>query len=218
MQPTKATLKNLDTGEVIRCQFNPTEYTIQKSNTWQPKPVVGKNVPKLEFGGGGARVLNIELLLDSFENQGQDVRGDVEKLWKLTMITEAAKNTTTNRSRPPLVLLQWGGTWSFKAVVTSLNVRYTLFREDGSPVRAMASLSLQEAEDVSDQPGTNPTSYSEPGYKRRLVRPRDSLALIAYEEYGDATLWRHLAKANNLDDPTDLKPGDLLAIPPLVHR
>ena len=31
---TKATIKNCDTGEVFTCLFNPTEYTISKSNDW----------------------------------------------------------------------------------------------------------------------------------------------------------------------------------------
>lgn len=215
MALTKATITNLDTNEKIRCLFNPTEYTIAKSNSWQPKPVVGKNVPKLDFTGGGARTLNVELLFDVFENQGADVRTYVNKLWDLTMIDERQKNPSTERSRPPFCLFQWGGNWHFKAVVTSLSVRYTLFRQDGTPVRAIATVALQEAQDDTDLPGTNPTSYAEPGYRRRVTEPHDTLALIAYQEYGDASKWRTIAEANKIVDPSDLTVGQVLSIPPI---
>jgi nucleoid-associated protein YgaU len=215
MALTKATITNLDTKSKIECLFNPTEYTIAKSNSWEPKPVVGKNVPRLDFAGGGARTLNLELFFDVFEKAGQDVRTHVNQLWDLTMIDEKEKNPATDRSRPPYCLFQWGGTWYFKAVVTSLSVRYTLFRQDGTPVRATASLSLQEAEDETDLPGTNPTSYAEAGHRRRIVEPHDSLPLIAYQEYGDASKWRAIAEANRLSDPSAIKPGQVLAIPPI---
>ena len=212
---TKATLTNLDNQDKIECLFNPTEYTLAKSNTWQAKPIVGKNVPKLDFTGGGSRTLSLELMFDVFEQKGADVRTHIDKLWNLTMIDEAKKSSKTNRSRPPLCLFQWGGTWHFKAAITSLSVRYTLFRQDGTPVRATATLSLEEAADDSDQPGTTPTSYSPSRMRRREVKPKDTLALIAFEEYGDSSKWRPIAEANSIADPLDIEPGQILAIPAL---
>lgn len=213
MALTKATITNLDTKKAITCLFNPTEYTIAKQVNWQPKPVVGKNAPKVQFTGGGGRTLSLELFLDVCEEKNGDVRKHVDQLWELTMIDEGTKSQATKRSRPPLCLFQWGGNWSFKAVVTSLSVRYTLFRPDGIPVRATATISLQEASDSEDQPRQNPTSGTEAGHKRREVRPFDTLPLIAHEEYGDPNLWRHIAEANGLDDPLSLKPGQILSIP-----
>lgn len=212
---TKATLTNLDNQQKIDALFNPTEYTIAKSNTWQAKPIVGKNVPKLDFTGGGSRTLSIELMFDVFEEKGGDVRKHVNKLWELTMIDEAKASSQTDRSRPPLCLFQWGPDWHFKAAITSLSVRYTLFRQDGTPVRAVATLSLEEAADENDQPKTNPTSYSPSRMKRREVKPKDTLALIAFEEYGDSTKWRPIAEANRIDDPMDIAPGQILSIPSL---
>ena len=131
------------------------------------------------------------------------------------MIDTSIMNASTQRSRPPLCLLQWGPNWFFKAALTSLNATYTLFREDGTPVRAKANVTLQEAEDDTDMPGTNPTSFAELGRKARVVRPHDSLALIASEEYGNPTLWRKIAEDNNIDDPLDLRPGQILSVPAL---
>lgn len=219
---TKAKLINRNNNHEIEVLFNPTEYTIAKTNTWASKPNVGKNVPKRDFTGGNSRKLDMELFLDVLEtgpadhprlNTKADVRTHVDALVALTLIDPAKKNPKTKKARPPLCLFQWGGHWSFQAAVTSLSVRYTLFREDGTPVRATAKISLEEAEDETEQKGTNPTSYAEPGRKRREVRPFDTLPLIAYEEYGDPTQWRRIAEDNRLDNPFALKAGQILSIP-----
>ena len=57
-------------------------------------------------------------------------------------------------------------------------------------------------------------TISEPGHKRREVMPQDTLALIAYQEYGTPNRWRAIAEANDIEDPLDLRPGQVLAIPP----
>jgi nucleoid-associated protein YgaU len=46
-----------------------------------------------------------------------------------------------------------------------------------------------------------------------VVQSGDSLAAIAQQVYGDPTLWREIARANDLDEPYSLTVGDTLAIP-----
>lgn len=219
MSLTKATITNLENRKVITCLFNPTEYTVAKQNQWTPRESVGTNVPKLDFTGGGSRTMTLELFFDVFEQQGASAADLIGKLWDLTMIDKnsaTTKNKKSGKARPPLCLFQWGGTWQFTAAVTNLSVKYTLFRPDGTPVRAIASITLQEAQDDKKQKGTNPTSYAEPGHRVRTVKPQDTLPLIAYQEYGDAGKWRHIASANNLDDPQSISAGQILKIPERV--
>jgi nucleoid-associated protein YgaU len=45
----------------------------------------------------------------------------------------------------------------------------------------------------------------------------DTLAAVAFREYGDATLWRAIADANLIDDPLRVRPGTELLIPPAVE-
>ena len=45
--------------------FNPTEYSISKSNEWKYDKVTGNSFPKAQFGGGNPRELSLSLLLDS---------------------------------------------------------------------------------------------------------------------------------------------------------
>jgi len=51
-------------GQPIECTFNPKEFTIDKRNTWSRPPNKGKEVPPLEFGGGNASSLKMELFFD----------------------------------------------------------------------------------------------------------------------------------------------------------
>jgi nucleoid-associated protein YgaU len=41
----------------------------------------------------------------------------------------------------------------------------------------------------------------------------DSLASVAFGEFGDATLWRALARLNGIDDPMAIAPGTRILVP-----
>lgn len=221
MALTKATIKNLEAADIpFECLFNPTEYTAARTVNWNKKPANGRNIPFVEYTGGDNATMNLQLLFDCNEprniggRQVHDVRFFIKKLEDYMKPTILAISGKTMRKRPPFLLFQWGDDYKFKAVLTSLSVRYTLFKESGEPVRATADISLLQVAD-EQQPGTNPTSRSEPGYKRRIVMPHDTLALIAYEEYGDSNQWRSIAGVNEIEDPMKLQAGQVLAIPPL---
>src|SRR5215207_8262353 len=66
----------LEGGQKIKCLFKPNQYSIQKSNKWDVKEVVGKGLPKPQFGGGEPRKLSLDLFFDaSYEGPDADVLG-----------------------------------------------------------------------------------------------------------------------------------------------
>jgi len=209
----KAKIVNLDTKEEIECLFNPNSYTFDKSNTWTQKPVKGENVPGLEFGGGSSGTLSMQLFLDT-SMTGGDVRNTTKKIRKLMDVDPSTKDMTTVKGRPPIVEFHWGKIWTFKAVITRLTEKCTLFRDDGIPVRATLDLTLLQAKDDGNYPAQNPTTMGTTGYKQWVVRDGDTIDLIAFQEYGDSKLWRYIADTNKLDNPGRLRPGQKLAIAP----
>jgi hypothetical protein len=213
---TKATISNLDdpSARPITVLFNPTQYTLSKSNSWQSIKVAGSNVPRMEFTSGGATTLNVELLFDTYES-GADVRSHVKRIEDLTRISPKTRDKATKVGRPPRCLFSWGKMFSFAAVITSLNVRYSLFLPDGTPVRAWVTLALDECEDAAVQPKQNPTSQGTVGHKVHIVQPGETLDWIAYQEYDDPAAWRFIADVNGLDNPADLRPGQVLEVHPL---
>ena len=53
--------------------------------------------------------------------------------------------------------------------------------------------------------------------KVRAVLRGDTLQSIAFAEYDDPAEWRRIADSNGIDDPSDLRPGQRLLIPPILH-
>jgi hypothetical protein len=125
---------------------------------------------------------------------------------------ERASQREQPKGSPTYCRFQWGKTWSFTAVVSSVTLKFTMFLADGTPVRATGDVTFTQATDGKTYPFQNPTSRSQPR-KTRVIMPGDRLDLIAFDEYGDANRWYELAQANRLDDPLDLKPGQVLEIP-----
>ncbi len=111
------------------------------------------------------------------------------------------------------MLFQWGAAWSFEAVITSLSQQFTLFLSDGTPVRATLTVNFQQVRDTANLAPQNPTSGGAGGERVWQVGAGDTLAWIAYREYGDATKWRLIAQANNLIQVRELAPGTVLVIP-----
>ena len=60
---------------------------------------------------------------------------------------------------------------------------------------------------------TNPTSGALTVRRVHTVVEGDTLASVAYREYGDAGLWRPLAAYNDVDDPMVLTRGQALLVP-----
>jgi hypothetical protein len=211
----KAVINNLDTNDSVECMFNPKEYTFTKQNEWNFVDRKGSNLPNPEFKSGRPATLKMQLFFDTFEAR-EDVRSEyTNKIWDLTRVNEDLKDRKTRKGRPPLCRFQWGKAWSFKAVVTNIAQKFTLFQSDGTPVRATLDVTFQQVEDEGLYPRQNPTSGGGEGRKLRVVREGERIDWIATTEYGDPTLWRLIAQQNDLDDPLMLEPGQVLAIPSL---
>ena len=215
----KAEIVSTESGERVKCLFNPKEYTFSKQNNWKDQQT-GKNVPQIEFGGGQPATLQMELFFDTyahFKSSGappKDVRKEyTDKIWKLMIVDPKLTDAKNKKGRPPKVIFSWGQTWLFKAVITSITQKFTMFIADGTPVRATLNVSFRQVEDEGALARQNPTSGGVGGERIWTVNEGDTLGLIAYREFGDATRWREIADANQLTRVRRLRPGTVLVIP-----
>ena len=203
----KAKLMNVDKGTSQDVLFNPKEYSVQKSVQWEPHKAPGLDTPEQEFTSGNPAILSVELFFDTYEDK-KDVRAaHTDPIMKLALVD-------ADKHRPPLVMFSWGG-FTFKGVVESLSLRYTMFLPDGKPCRATANISIKEAQTAKEQLEANPRN-SPDHTKRRTLKQGETLALIAHEEYDDPGEWRRIADANGIMDPKDVKPGTVLTLPPIL--
>ncbi len=211
----KALICNLDTDEEIPVLFNPEEYTLNKDINYAQASVPGLSGPILQFVNGNMSTLEMELLLDSYEEYeeaspkveaGSDVRELTDKVTNLMVI-----NSETHA--PPILLFTWGSL-SFRCVLARVSQRFIMFRSDGVPVRARLNVTFNEYLDPEQEiKKLNPQTadYS----KEYVVLQRDNLSGIAGKLYQNPQLWRPLAIANDIADPRAIAPGQRLRVPPL---
>lgn len=165
------------------------------------------NVPQATFKGGGPEMLKFDLFFDTTDTQ-LDVRLLIKPIQALVYMVPL-------RNEPPLVMFSWGMILSKMSYIEELEIDYTYFRADGTPLRAEVEIELTEYDLgwLSAIP-MNPTSYSE-ARKTWVVTEGQTLDWIAYQEYGNAMHWRHIAQVNNLSNPRDLRSGQILKLTPL---
>jgi hypothetical protein len=54
-------------------------------------------------------------------------------------------------------------------------------------------------------------------HREHVVLEGESLATIAYREYGDPGLWRQVAEANRIDDPFRVRAGHRVLLPTVAE-
>jgi nucleoid-associated protein YgaU len=194
----------------IPFQFNPKELSISKTAKWERKTARGsKTAGPPEFTGADPCKLTFELFFDATDTMDGKVVGLVDMLFHCCVPTDDSH--AKKKDSPPLVVLQWGKVKSFAGFVTSVQAKYTLFTAQGTPIRATCNVSIEEM--PGNPPKQNPTSGGLALTSVRTVVAGDSLASIAYKEYGDPTMWRPLAAFNRIDDPLRLRVGATLLLP-----
>jgi nucleoid-associated protein YgaU len=197
-------------GPAIEVLFNPTEYRLSKSNQFAEVAIPGLGAPMLQFGHGNAQTLSMQLFFDTYDplasdtrtGKNQDVRLHTGQVTNLLAINKSLH-------APPICQFNWGN-FNFIGVLQQADVRYTLFLPSGVPVRATVDVTFKQFYDGTQETGMLQSANY---VKEHIVRAGDTLSSIAAELYHDATRWRPIAEANNIDNPLVLQPGRVLIVP-----
>ncbi len=198
-------------SKVIEVCFNPTQFTLGKSNTFKATTIPGLESPIIQFAHGEARTLTLKLLLDTYAT------GDNENLNEkyINRFDELVEIDSDLHAPPPCQVL-WGEL-NFVGVVEKIDKEYILFLNDGKPVRAWITLTLKEYVPIDIQTKGSPL-FSPDRRKVFTIKEGDSLWQLANRAYGDPAHWRVIAEANNIDRPRDLEIGKAIIVPVLKKR
>jgi nucleoid-associated protein YgaU len=201
----------------ISANFNPNKLVFNKSVSWQKQSAAQRDVPELQFTNAQPRTLILDLLFDTYDTPNaakEDVRKTyTQKLFDLTTVEKHG-----DKHRPPVCRLSWGRVgWFFQGVLEQLEQQFTLFMENGTPVRATSRCTFKEWRTNYDDLNRQRTESSDVA-KTRIVKRGETLSSIAAEEYHDPSQWRSIATENEVDDPLSLLPGTVLLIPTLTQR
>lgn len=168
----KAQLMHLDgePGEHIEFMFNPTMLTFARTVDWQSEQ--GNRgisaLPKVNFSGVKPYKLTInQVVFDTYEIRESVVDKYIKKL------RQGVESPDGQNKRPPVYWLVWGQRKTFPCVMTSLTYKLDLFLPDGTPVRALVDISLQEVE-KENLPGDRKPAPDRRGKDSRGSRERGS--------------------------------------------
>lgn len=212
--------------EELPVLFNPAEYNLTESANYAEKTIPGQAGPVTQFIAGAAATLTMTLMFDTYETSPDEASGDVAAKMdaqsgnaeveptdvslltrKITALTEIDGSL----HRPPLCEFLWGPL-HFKGVVMSVNQTYTMFMDDGMPVRAKLEVTFKAVLDLAESSKKSPFE-SPDRTKSRTIKLGTHLWELAWEEYGDPEMWRVIARENGLLNPRKLYPGQTLKLP-----
>jgi LysM repeat protein len=185
--------------------FNPEEYTLNKDNNFAAQAIPGLSGPLLQFVNGNMRTLEMELFFDTTDAR-TDVRSATQKVVGLLDIDSTLH-------APPVLRVSWASL-QFRCVLARVSQKFTMFLEDGSPVRARLNVTFNEFLDP-DTEAKEVNRQTADFTKVHVVKRGDTLSRIANALYDNPAVWRPIAIANNLSDPRDISIGQSLAIPSL---
>ncbi|MCG8700915.1 MAG: hypothetical protein MI922_22880 [Bacteroidales bacterium] len=204
-------------GEKFTAMFNPESYSLFYQNVYDQKQGINSTGRPSSYHITKPEKLNLKLILDGtgVDNTGfnnmrfgvEDVYQKVQRFLDITTIMDGKIH------EPRYLTLKWGDL-VFKCRLMSVNVNYSLFNSSGIPLRAELDTvffgDLEKSERLKKNRKSSPdlTHY-------RVVREHDKLPLMCKEIYGSSQYYISVAKANNLDDFRNLKPGMEIYFPPI---
>jgi Contractile injection system tube protein len=217
-------------GDTYVVQVNPTSYTRNHRLRYADRRVPGRAGQEAVYTSNEPTTLDFEFLFDATgvvpppselgdvplvgaiasllsQSEKYDVMQEIDKF------TLAVSELDGDIHRPRKVRLIWG-TLSFDCALVSLSYRFTLFKPDGSPLRAIANCSFRET--VSPTEEELQANRRSPDLTHlRQVQEGDTLPLLAYRVYGNAALYLEVARVNRLVNFRRLRAGSQLRLPPV---
>ncbi|MFL9482806.1 hypothetical protein ACI6Q2_08495 [Chitinophagaceae bacterium LWZ2-11] len=192
--------------------LNPENYTQNYTVKYENPEVIGNSAQTLFFSGMGSNKLSLKkLIVDGtgvIPLEGADNVDDYIKTF-----AEIVYQFKGDMHRPPYLKVTWGNL-TFKGVCTAFNVEYTLFKPDGTALRAFIDLELSAT--VDPQTKEKQAQKNSPDLTHvRTVKSGDTLPLMTYRIYGDSAYYLEVAKFNKLKSIHAIKPGDQIYFPPL---
>jgi nucleoid-associated protein YgaU len=211
--------------EIIDVRYNPNSLTFEKAPKIADIPIPGLDAPLRQFVRNQTETVSIELFFDTTDT------GTGENATSVTTWTDkfyGLVKIDPQTHAPPICTFIWGKQFpgdalpamyknqrrsEFKCLVTKVKQDFTLFSPEGTPLRAVLTLTLEEYRPLDEQLHQL-NLLSADHTLSHVVAEGDTLASIAWQYLQHPTQWRHLADANAIDDPRRINVGMALVIPP----
>jgi nucleoid-associated protein YgaU len=205
----------------FEAMFNPDTFSQKYEIEYGKNQGFNSTNGRVNYARSRPRQLNLKLILDG---TGVDEMG-ITALFGRKTVSERVKQfidltfrMNGNIHEPNYLVVEWGGKEDggliFSCRLLDVNVSYTSFDRDGSPLRAELDINLIADEDVKKRMAQENKSSPDLTHSR-IVKSGDTLPLLTKEIYGTSAYYLRVAQINHLDDFRNLTPGQELFFPPL---
>ncbi len=197
--------------------INPATYTHDYSISYSDRQAPGSNGASPEFNKVCQETVAFDLIFDTtgvipppvpgMPLPANGVAGLIDTFKELT----ATVNSDTHR--PNFLRLTWAQL-QFECVLNKLNITYTLFKPDGTPLRAklsVAFISFASEVELSEEADLHSPDMTH----LVTVLAGDTLPALCHRIYGSSHHYLGVAAFNRLSDFRQLRPGAQLVFPPL---
>lgn len=206
-------------GAPFQVMINPEKYTHKYSIKYTDPQAQGSSGGSPRFNKVPSEVVTFEIVFDATGV----VPGPVPLL--APPKDGIAKQIETFKSlvfaysgkihSPKFITVSWGSLL-FRGRLSTLDLRYTLFKPDGSPLRATAAVTLLGYSDEEEL--ARRANKTSPDLTHLVtVNAGDTLPLLCWNIYGSSSYYLQVAAANGLTGFRDIPAGTQLVFPPLAE-
>jgi hypothetical protein len=141
-------------------------------------------------------------------NPRDSVAGDIQRFKEVLIAYQGDSH------EPRHFKLVWGENSIFKGRVTEVSINHKLFRADGTPIRAVATVKFKSS--IEEEKRASRENNSSPDLTHvRKVKAGDTLPLMCFRIYGDPKYYIQVAKVNGINNFRKLTPGTDIFFPPI---
>ncbi len=205
-------------GEAYSVWINPTSYSYKFGIRYNNRQAQGSNGSSPDFNKVGPDSVSFELLFDATGVIPSPIAGKsavpTDGVYSQIEAFKALVLSFNGKIHSPnFVILSWAQL-QFRCRLQSMDLNYTLFRPDGTPIRARMSLSFLGFN--SEQTLAKQASKASPDMTHIVtVVAGDSLPTLCHSIYGSSLYYLRIARFNGLNGFKTLVPGTKLRFPPL---
>ncbi len=196
-------------ADTFTTMFNPSSYAVKYAVEYEEDQGRGTSALPQKFKQTKPIDFSIDIIIDG--TGASEAKEEV--IDKVRHFLKVVYEFDGEIHRPRYLKVVWG-TLLFNCVFKSANVKYTLFRPDGSPLRATISATFHGS--VDDEKRVAEENKKSPDLARyHTVTEGETLPLLAYKYYGDPRHFLEVARVNNMNDFRALYAGQKILFPPI---
>jgi hypothetical protein len=200
-------------GQPYSVMINPDSINWGRKIEYNVEQVPDSSSPSQKYKSTPSDKLSFDIIIDGtgiVDPTRTDVAAEIVSLEKIAFTYNGKIH------RPNFVKVQWGKDITFYGVLVSLDTSYSLFRPNGSPLRAKISLSFDEYISPSKTKKLDKKESPDVSHIVNVVQG-NTLPQLCQKIWNDDSCYIQVARHNDLNKFRHLKGGEQLIFPPIIQ-